>query len=198
MHGSRLNPTYLLQGHTVHQSFLNNLVCLYSLQQIIALGCRKDRKVFDELYYLVIIVNTVRSFGLCVAFRLQSTSKAMRVLHSTTVLNKKTVRILLGLVIVTLFFFCLPLRLDGNGFLSSTENEEGLEEDSQHYEAALVVASQTKDNTTWLREGFTGWRKEIYVVDDATARLTVPVNKGREAMVYLTYVSSPSQPNIDH
>jgi len=115
----------------------------------------------------------------------------MRVLHSTSVLNKKAVRILLGLVIVALLIFWLPSSSDRGSFSSSgTEKEEEWEEDSQHYEAALVVASQTKDNTTWLRENYKNWRKEIYVVDDTTAPLTVPVNKGREAMVYLTYVSS--------
>ena len=52
----------------------------------------------------------------------------------------------------------------------------------------LVVASQSKDNTTWLANAFPSWEKMIYVTDNPTAALTVPANKGREAMVYLTYV----------
>lgn len=132
-------------------------------------------------------------FGYFVVVALESNQLyciAMRIFHSRSVLNKKAVRILLGFVIVALLFFWLPSSSERSGVssLSGTEKEKGWEEDAQHYEAALVVASQTKDNTTWLRENYKSWRKEIYVVDDATARLTVPVNKGREAMVYLTYV----------
>lgn len=55
---------------------------------------------------------------------------------------------------------------------------------------AVVVASQASENATWLEEHFPEWDKYIYHVDDAKAPLTVPVNKGRESMVYLTYVFS--------
>ncbi|KAL1999455.1 hypothetical protein VTN02DRAFT_4503 [Thermoascus thermophilus] len=55
----------------------------------------------------------------------------------------------------------------------------------------LVVASMRSDNTSWLFEYFPDWHKSIYVVDDPDAELTVEVNKGRESMVYLTYI-------IDH
>jgi hypothetical protein len=51
---------------------------------------------------------------------------------------------------------------------------------------ALVVSSQTKDNTSWLNEHLADWNIIRYVTDDQTARYTVPKNKGREAMVYLT------------
>lgn len=52
----------------------------------------------------------------------------------------------------------------------------------------LVVASMKKENVSWLHDYLQDWTKNIYVVDDPTAPLTVPVNKGREAMVFLTYV----------
>ncbi|KAL1997840.1 hypothetical protein VTN02DRAFT_627 [Thermoascus thermophilus] len=58
-------------------------------------------------------------------------------------------------------------------------------------DVALVVASTKHENTSWLLEYFPRWQHRIYVVDDAQAALTVPRNKGREAMVYLTYI-------IDH
>lgn len=50
---------------------------------------------------------------------------------------------------------------------------------------AIVVASQSGDNTTWL-DSFQNWSKHIYVTDDPTASLTVPANRGREGMAYLT------------
>ncbi|CEJ83148.1 hypothetical protein VHEMI03170 [[Torrubiella] hemipterigena] len=52
----------------------------------------------------------------------------------------------------------------------------------------MVVASTTKENVTWLHDHLLDWPKNIYVVDDATAELTVPRNKGREAMAFLTYI----------
>ncbi|KAF1836289.1 hypothetical protein BDW02DRAFT_494066 [Decorospora gaudefroyi] len=56
---------------------------------------------------------------------------------------------------------------------------------------AVVVASQRSENATWLIDYFPQWEKNIYQVDDPNAPLTVPKNKGRESMVYLTYI-------IDH
>lgn len=50
----------------------------------------------------------------------------------------------------------------------------------------MVVASMKDDDTSWLFEFFPDWHKSIYVVDDKSAPLTVPRNKGREGMVYLT------------
>jgi hypothetical protein len=51
---------------------------------------------------------------------------------------------------------------------------------------AVVVASQKSENATWLDQYFPHWEKNIYRVDDSRAPLTVPKNKGRESMVYLT------------
>lgn len=52
----------------------------------------------------------------------------------------------------------------------------------------MVLASMKRDNTSWLFEEFPEWHKSIYVVDDKNAELTVQTNKGRESMVYLTWV----------
>ena len=57
-------------------------------------------------------------------------------------------------------------------------------------QTAVVVASQSSENATWLDEYFPSWEKNIYRVDDKGASLKVPMNKGRESMVYLTYVYS--------
>ncbi|KAF2477122.1 uncharacterized protein BDR25DRAFT_309419 [Lindgomyces ingoldianus] len=62
----------------------------------------------------------------------------------------------------------------------------------------LVVASLSGDDTSWLDEFFGSWRKNIYVVNNVSAPLTVPVNKGREAMPFLTYIIDryDSLPNV--
>lgn len=51
-----------------------------------------------------------------------------------------------------------------------------------------VVASQTRDNTTWLPSLFPDWHHNIFVADQPDATLSVPQNKGREVMTYLTYI----------
>ena len=53
---------------------------------------------------------------------------------------------------------------------------------------STVVASQRGDNTTWLQELLPTWQHNIYVTDNANVTLSVPRNKGRESMVYLTYI----------
>lgn len=55
----------------------------------------------------------------------------------------------------------------------------------KEYEVGLVVASLKKTDVQWLKK-FPDWSPRIYVVDDDKRR-DVPVNKGHEAMVYLTY-----------
>jgi hypothetical protein len=58
----------------------------------------------------------------------------------------------------------------------------------QSRRTAVVVASQASENATWLNHYFPAWETNIYHVDDPDAPLTVPKNKGRESMVYLTCV----------
>lgn len=57
---------------------------------------------------------------------------------------------------------------------------------------ALVIASTANDDTSWLSQVPSDWTIYNYVTDAPTSpNLTVPVNRGNEAMVYLTYI-------IDH
>lgn len=56
-------------------------------------------------------------------------------------------------------------------------------------ELEIIVAATKGENVTWLHDYLLDWPKNIYVVDDQSAALTVPENKGREAMVVLTYVA---------
>jgi hypothetical protein len=50
----------------------------------------------------------------------------------------------------------------------------------------LVVASLKGDDVSWLHDFIPKWTPHVYIVNDQKALLTVPRNKGREAMVYLT------------
>lgn len=59
----------------------------------------------------------------------------------------------------------------------------------------LVVAKLTEENTKWIDEGLADMliphgplHTAIYVVDNSEALLHTPVNKGHEAMAYLTYI----------
>lgn len=60
----------------------------------------------------------------------------------------------------------------------------------QNSSRTLVIASTSQEDTTWLAylDNEPGLSTAVYVVDDSNARLTVPVNKGHEVMVYLTYI----------
>ncbi|RDL33835.1 uncharacterized protein BP5553_08203 [Venustampulla echinocandica] len=59
-----------------------------------------------------------------------------------------------------------------------------------HLSRSLVVASTTSSNLTWLAPALakSHWTPKVYVTDSANTPLTVPVNKGNEAMTYLTYI----------
>ncbi|OTB08003.1 hypothetical protein M426DRAFT_52592 [Hypoxylon sp. CI-4A] len=55
-------------------------------------------------------------------------------------------------------------------------------------ETEIVVASTSKEDPSWVFAHFMHWSPQVYVTDDPTASLTIPRNKGHEAMVYLTYI----------
>lgn len=69
-------------------------------------------------------------------------------------------------------------------------HEELPEADDYEYDVELVVASLKQQNTSWYSTYFPDWKSNSYIVDEAAAPLTVPQNKGNEAMVYLTYASN--------
>lgn len=62
-----------------------------------------------------------------------------------------------------------------------------------HLSRALIIASTTSSNLTWLSPALQSshWTPYVYVTDNPNAELAVPMNKGNEAMVYLTWI-------IDH
>ncbi|CAG8287734.1 unnamed protein product [Penicillium salamii] len=51
----------------------------------------------------------------------------------------------------------------------------------------LVFAAMEASNMSWVEEHLPEWTANIYRAD-ASQGLTVPINKGNEAMVYLTYI----------
>lgn len=55
----------------------------------------------------------------------------------------------------------------------------------------LVVARTKNENADWISQEMPDMPTAIYVADDPEAPLHPPVNRGREAMIYLTYM-------IDH
>lgn len=52
----------------------------------------------------------------------------------------------------------------------------------------LVVASIKSQDTTWIQKYLSNIQTVVYRVDDPDAEFKPPRNKGREAMVYLTYI----------
>jgi hypothetical protein len=82
--------------------------------------------------------------------------------------------------------FTLALRY----FTSSSSPQPKKPKDTHpHLTKHLIIASTRSSNLTWLYPSLrtTHWTPHIYVTDDPHA-LTVPKNKGNEAMVYLTYI----------
>ncbi|KAI1827600.1 hypothetical protein F4861DRAFT_491919 [Xylaria intraflava] len=100
-------------------------------------------------------------------------------------------KLFLATVLSTGLFFLLALpRQDPYSaslpHLSQDDAGDGIRPEDRELE--LVVASVKAENVTWLHAQLPDWHKNIYVADDARAALSVPANKGREAMVYLTYL----------
>lgn len=53
----------------------------------------------------------------------------------------------------------------------------------------LIFAATSMSDMSWVTEELPTWSANIYRTDAEDAVLPVPVNKGNEAMVYLTFVS---------
>ena len=92
-------------------------------------------------------------------------------------------RLLLGLGVFAVIGH-LILRGETSWFRSHDEAPVG----GSTSKYSFIMASRKSDNTTWIKENFPNWGLIRYVVDDPEAQYTVPKNKGREAMVYLTWV----------
>lgn len=85
----------------------------------------------------------------------------------------------------------LPVKTEGtyadrHGAATTSKPTGELARPVPQSQKVMVVASMKRDDTSWLSENFPDWTKNIYVVDDKHAPLTVAYNKGRESMVYLS------------
>ncbi|KIV96455.1 hypothetical protein PV10_00325 [Exophiala mesophila] len=83
------------------------------------------------------------------------------------------------------FYFDLPLPTR----VGSVKDQSAKDSSSSSGPSVeFVVASLKGDDSSWLQEYISKWKTNLYVVNDQSAPLTVPQNKGREAMVYLTHI----------
>ncbi|KAK2742749.1 hypothetical protein FQN55_007690 [Onygenales sp. PD_40] len=99
--------------------------------------------------------------------------------------HRGAISIVSVLVAIFLYFFFVDTTLNS---APSTTNPLSKSSKAILSSKSLIVASLKDDDTSWIREYLADWHANIYVVDDPRAELTVPMNKGREAMVYLTYI----------
>jgi hypothetical protein len=61
----------------------------------------------------------------------------------------------------------------------------------QHYTKMLVIPRTKDEDVSWIGENFGGNKyvqSSVYFVDDSSAELHVPRNKGHEAMAYFSYI----------
>ena len=56
------------------------------------------------------------------------------------------------------------------------------------YTKTLVVPRTSEEDTDWIADELPEWESAVYVVDDPSAPLHPPKNKGHEVMVYLSYI----------
>ncbi|MCJ1405838.1 hypothetical protein MMC11_009068 [Xylographa trunciseda] len=52
----------------------------------------------------------------------------------------------------------------------------------------IVIGKLEHEDTTWVSNDLPDWQNAIYTVDNTSAALHTPVNKGRESIAYLTYI----------
>ncbi|KAI1390055.1 uncharacterized protein F4822DRAFT_428402 [Hypoxylon trugodes] len=100
-----------------------------------------------------------------------------------------------ALILVSIFLFSLWLLRRGDNENAQpaavnrpTTGEAAKAHPHKRRETEIVVASTTKEDASWVYRHFPQWNPQVYVTDDTSAPLTVPKNKGHEAMVYLTYI----------
>jgi len=85
-------------------------------------------------------------------------------------------------------WWAFPLYIDSTPFGASGEFGDKV----------IVMASQSHDDTSWVSRELQDWQRAIYLVDNTSAPLHTPINKGRESLAYLTHIiaSYDSLPSV--
>ncbi|TIA32884.1 hypothetical protein D6C78_07926 [Aureobasidium pullulans] len=121
------------------------------------------------------------------------------ILHPT-----RRVALLVCFCCITIFLFVTPAFLH-NGSLDihiwkvgfealcqgDSLNTSSVEGSESPHSRLLVTASTVNEDTSWVEKELGnehGLSTRIYVTDNASSDYSVPLNKGHEAMVYLTYI----------
>jgi len=112
--------------------------------------------------------------------------------------------LIFSLLILPLLFEALDIldQYDGYNYFTSSLLGHGLQKPQETVvlpggDKVIVMASLESENTSWVAGLLPDWQRAIYIVNPSTPvdpsfhELKIPVNKGHEAMAYLTYV-------IDH
>ncbi|KKK13348.1 hypothetical protein P175DRAFT_08487 [Aspergillus ochraceoroseus IBT 24754] len=68
-------------------------------------------------------------------------------------------------------------------FIPGVLRPEGYE-----YTKILVVPRTSSEDASWIERELPLWQSAVYVVDDPSAPLHPPKNKGHEVMIYLSYI----------
>lgn len=55
-------------------------------------------------------------------------------------------------------------------------------------DGVIVIGALQSEDTNWVSQKLPKWKHAVYVVDNQSAPLHTPMNKGREATPYLTYI----------
>lgn len=104
-----------------------------------------------------------------------------------------------SLIFSSTFLFYI-WRLDGDLDLRSSETSHNvtilpdppsnfsIARSQESYSRTLVIAKTLKEDVSWIFSSLPGENLWVYIVDDEPEKLRIPENKGREAMVYLTYL----------
>lgn len=96
----------------------------------------------------------------------------------------------IGIITLVILFILERWYLHWTG-QSPLRTYRAISSDSRDIPITVVVAAVKKDNLTLLEQESglrLGDEQVIYIADDPTAKYTVPMNKGNEAMVYLSFL----------
>jgi hypothetical protein len=101
------------------------------------------------------------------------------------------ISIITTLTLSFFFFLCKLYSTDGDAVQPVDHSESSLKGILDgNSSITLVVSSTSSENTRWIASNFPNLTTAVYIVDrnDHDSPFKTPMNKGNEAMVYLTYI----------